>query len=222
MCKSWQKEQAHNLKWPALLYWCQARQNFRKAGHWGRLRNQRILTKTKRIFSMKSLNLARSLVTKRIHPKLRVICIVLKIKTESVDLLLVSFITTADKVVSLKVSSKDQTSGIGSKDRFISHWWRNGILLSSWQDNSRVSAYSSHSVWYIQPLSTVCHEQAYSFQYFFPSRYVHILPLGNWFYSCYTKSAIHWSDRWPDKVIYVQRKTENFQPGVTIVFVFRK
>ena len=77
MCKSWLKEQAHNLKWPALLYWCQARQNFRKAGHWGRLRNQRILTKTKRIFSMKSLNLARRLVTKRIHPKLRVICIVL-------------------------------------------------------------------------------------------------------------------------------------------------
>ena len=38
-----------------------------------------------------------------------------------VDLLLVSFITTADKVVFLEVSSKDQTSGIGSKDRFISH-----------------------------------------------------------------------------------------------------
>lgn len=70
---------------------------------------------------MKSLNLARRLVRKRIHPKLRVICIVLKIKTESVDLLLVSFITTADKVVFLKVSSKDETSGIGSKDRFISH-----------------------------------------------------------------------------------------------------
>ena len=40
MCKSWQKEQAHNLKWPALLPWCQARLNFWKAGHWGRLRNQ--------------------------------------------------------------------------------------------------------------------------------------------------------------------------------------
>ena len=34
MCKSWQKEQAHNLRWAAPLYWCQARQNFRKAGHW--------------------------------------------------------------------------------------------------------------------------------------------------------------------------------------------
>ena len=38
-----------------------------------------------------------------------------------VDLQLVSFITTADKAVFLEVSSKDQTSGIGSKDRFISH-----------------------------------------------------------------------------------------------------
>ena len=78
MCKSWQKEQAHNLKWPALLYWCQARQNFRKAGHWGRLRNQSISTKTKRIISMKSSNLARRLVTKKIHPRLRVICVSLK------------------------------------------------------------------------------------------------------------------------------------------------
>ena len=63
----------------------------RKAGHWGRLRNQSISTKTKRIISMKSSNLARRLVTKKIHPKLRVICVVLKMKTESVDLLLASF-----------------------------------------------------------------------------------------------------------------------------------
>ena len=63
----------------------------RKAEHWGRLRNQSISTKTKRIISMKSSNLARRLVTKKIHPKLRVICVVLKMKTESVDLLLASF-----------------------------------------------------------------------------------------------------------------------------------
>ena len=40
---------------------------------------------------MKNSNLARRLVTKKIHPKLRVICVVLKMKTESVDLLLASF-----------------------------------------------------------------------------------------------------------------------------------
>ena len=82
MCKSWQKEQAHNLRWPAPLYQFQARQNFRKDGHWGRLRNQRISTKTKRTISMRSSNLARRLVTKKIHPKFRVICGVLKMKTE--------------------------------------------------------------------------------------------------------------------------------------------
>ena len=54
-------------------------------------KNQRITTKTKRIISMKSSNLVRRLVTKKIHPKLRVICVVLKMKTESVDLLLASF-----------------------------------------------------------------------------------------------------------------------------------
>ena len=55
-------------------------------------------------------------------------------------------------------------------------------------------------------ISVNCMPRTSQKQYFFPSRYMHIFPFGHWFPSCYTKSAIHWSDLWTDKVVYVQRK----------------
>ena len=38
----------------------------------------------------------------------------------------------------------------------------------------------SHPIFYdTYSLCQLCHEQTYSFQYFFPSRYMHIFPFGN-------------------------------------------
>ena len=82
-------------------------------------------------------------------------CIVLKIKTESVDLLLVSFITTADKVVFLKVSSKDQTSA-GSVAKINLSAIDEEMLYNLYQLYA-TNKLTRFSISFLQDICTYCH-----------------------------------------------------------------